>query len=126
MTLAYHYVLPMNEIASASSSSKDFRHAVAALYCDRLLGWPGRRGRLAPGDVLNLHLAQWQRPDRPESLLRDGARWTLSGRTLPGPPPVSNSGQCRPLAGHLGHRLDACRHVLDRRAARRSRRAGLV
>jgi APA family basic amino acid/polyamine antiporter len=41
MTLAYHYVLPMDEITDASSSSKDFRHAVAALYCNRLLGWPG-------------------------------------------------------------------------------------
>jgi basic amino acid/polyamine antiporter, APA family len=41
MTLAYHYVLPMEEIADASSSSKDFRNAVAALYCNRLLGWPG-------------------------------------------------------------------------------------
>jgi basic amino acid/polyamine antiporter, APA family len=41
MTLAYHYVLPMPEIASASSSSKDFRHAVAAVYCDHLLGHPG-------------------------------------------------------------------------------------
>jgi amino acid transporter len=41
MTLAYHYVLPIDEIASASSSSKDFRHAVAALYCKELLGQPG-------------------------------------------------------------------------------------
>jgi basic amino acid/polyamine antiporter, APA family len=41
MTLAYHYVLPMIEIARASSSSKDFGHAVAAVYCDRLLGQPG-------------------------------------------------------------------------------------
>jgi basic amino acid/polyamine antiporter, APA family len=41
MTLAYHYVLPMDEIAAASSSSKDFRHAVAALYCEHLLKWPG-------------------------------------------------------------------------------------
>jgi basic amino acid/polyamine antiporter, APA family len=41
MTLAYHYVLPMSEVAAASSSTKDFRHAVAALYCDHLLGWPG-------------------------------------------------------------------------------------
>jgi amino acid transporter len=41
MTLAYHFVLPMSEIASASSSSKDFRHAVAAVYCDHLLGHRG-------------------------------------------------------------------------------------
>jgi APA family basic amino acid/polyamine antiporter len=41
MTLAYHFVLPMSEIASASSSSKDFRHAVAAVYCDYLLGHSG-------------------------------------------------------------------------------------
>jgi APA family basic amino acid/polyamine antiporter len=40
-TLAYHYVLPIKEIATASSSSKDFRNAVAALYCDNLLGRPG-------------------------------------------------------------------------------------
>ena len=39
MTLAYHYVLPMTEVASASS--KDVQSAVAAAYCDRLLGWPG-------------------------------------------------------------------------------------
>jgi len=39
MTLAYHYVLPMSEVSSASS--KDVRSAVAALYCDQLLGWPG-------------------------------------------------------------------------------------
>jgi basic amino acid/polyamine antiporter, APA family len=39
MTLAYHYVLPMNEVASASS--KDVRSAVAAVYCDQLLGRPG-------------------------------------------------------------------------------------
>jgi basic amino acid/polyamine antiporter, APA family len=44
MTLAYHYVLPMSEVASASSSSKDFRHAVAAVYCDHLLGRPGLVG----------------------------------------------------------------------------------
>jgi basic amino acid/polyamine antiporter, APA family len=44
MTLAYHFVLPMSEIASASSSSKDFRHAVAAVYCDNLLGRPGLVG----------------------------------------------------------------------------------
>jgi basic amino acid/polyamine antiporter, APA family len=39
MTLAYHYVLTMSEVASASSN--DVRSAVAALYCDHLLGWPG-------------------------------------------------------------------------------------
>jgi basic amino acid/polyamine antiporter, APA family len=40
-TLAYHYVLPMGEIAHASRSKEDFRHAVAALYCEHLLNWPG-------------------------------------------------------------------------------------
>jgi amino acid transporter len=39
MTLAYHYVLPMHEVASGSR--KDVRNAVAALYCQRLLGQPG-------------------------------------------------------------------------------------
>jgi basic amino acid/polyamine antiporter, APA family len=40
-TLAYHYVLPMDDIKHASSSKEDFRHAVAALYCERLCNWPG-------------------------------------------------------------------------------------
>jgi basic amino acid/polyamine antiporter, APA family len=39
MTLAYHYVLPMSAVASASS--KDVQSAVAAVYCDELLGRPG-------------------------------------------------------------------------------------
>ncbi len=46
----------------------------------------GRRGRLDPGHVLDVHLAQRQRPDRPASLFRDGPRRALPGRTLPGSP----------------------------------------
>ena len=41
MTLAYHYVLPMSEIASASREAEHFEKAVAAVYCDHLLGRPG-------------------------------------------------------------------------------------
>jgi amino acid transporter len=41
MTLAYHYVLPLDKVASASGSSKDFEKAVAAIYCEHLLGWRG-------------------------------------------------------------------------------------
>ena len=40
-TLAYHYVLPMEEIKHASTSGKAFHRAVAALYCDQLLGRTG-------------------------------------------------------------------------------------
>jgi APA family basic amino acid/polyamine antiporter len=38
MTLAYHYVLPLNEVASGG---KEVTSAVAARYCERLLGRPG-------------------------------------------------------------------------------------
>ena len=41
MTLAYHYVLPMKEIATASGESKQFEKATAAVYCRSLLGDPG-------------------------------------------------------------------------------------
>ena len=41
MTLAYHYVLPMTEIASASRDSKQIEKAAAAVYCKHLLGRPG-------------------------------------------------------------------------------------
>ncbi len=38
MTLAYHYVLPMAEVASASRESGHVEKAVAAVYCRHLLG----------------------------------------------------------------------------------------
>ncbi len=41
MTLAYHYVLPMSEIQTAGRDAEHFESAVAALYCDHLLGRPG-------------------------------------------------------------------------------------
>ncbi len=41
MTLAYHYVLPMQEIRQASRDSAEFDRATAALYCKQLLGTPG-------------------------------------------------------------------------------------
>ncbi len=41
MTLVYHYVLPMKEIASASGDSRQFQKATAAVYCKNLLGGPG-------------------------------------------------------------------------------------
>ncbi len=44
MTLAYHYVLPMDQVKNASGKAAHFEQAVAALYCDRLLGWWGVLG----------------------------------------------------------------------------------
>jgi amino acid transporter len=44
MTLAYHYVLPMEQVKGASGEAAHFERAVAALYCDRLLGWWGVLG----------------------------------------------------------------------------------
>jgi len=38
MTLAYHYVLPMGEVASASREAGHVEKAVAAVYCQQLLG----------------------------------------------------------------------------------------
>jgi amino acid transporter len=41
MTMAYHYVLPMSEVASASRESGQVEKAVAAVYSKALLGLPG-------------------------------------------------------------------------------------
>ena len=41
MTLAYHYVLPLDEVKSASREAAHFEKAVAAVYCEHLLGWRG-------------------------------------------------------------------------------------
>src|SRR5262249_21160536 len=41
MTVAYHYVLPLQEVATASREARDVEKAVAAAYCKQLLGGPG-------------------------------------------------------------------------------------
>jgi APA family basic amino acid/polyamine antiporter len=41
MTLAYHYVLPLREVAGSSREAEHFEKAVAAVYCESLLGWRG-------------------------------------------------------------------------------------
>jgi amino acid transporter len=40
-TLAYHYVLPIEEVAAASQGEGGIRKAVSAVYCKRLLGENG-------------------------------------------------------------------------------------
>ncbi len=44
MTLAYHYVIPMEQIRTAPRDAEHFEQAVAAIYCDRLVGWWGVLG----------------------------------------------------------------------------------
>jgi basic amino acid/polyamine antiporter, APA family len=41
MTLAYHYVLPLDEVRSASRDTADFDRVTAAVYCKHLVGQPG-------------------------------------------------------------------------------------
>jgi basic amino acid/polyamine antiporter, APA family len=41
MTLAYHWVLPMPEVIAAAEAGKKAESAIAAEYCDRLLGDQG-------------------------------------------------------------------------------------
>jgi amino acid transporter len=41
MTLAYHYVLPMNTVAQANQEEGGIEKAVAAVYCRQLLGTAG-------------------------------------------------------------------------------------
>ena len=41
MTLAYHYVLPMTRSPRPAAAARTSGHAVAALYCEQLLGRPG-------------------------------------------------------------------------------------
>jgi APA family basic amino acid/polyamine antiporter len=44
MTLAYHYVIPMPELREAKGDAEHFERAVAAIYCDKLMGWWGVLG----------------------------------------------------------------------------------
>ena len=124
MTLAYHYVLPMDEIASASSSSKDFRESRRR----RLLRPPAGQARVSSAISM---------------LVMCSTFISLNGNALTGPRAyfamardgLFPAGLCRvhprfqtpanaiALARDLGDHLDGRRHVLDRRAARRSRRS---
>ena len=111
MTLAYHYVLPMNDVASASRNGVRERGRRPLLRPSS--GVAGSGGYFCLGDVLDFHLAQRQCIDRSACLFRDGTGWALSRRTLPSARSLSNAGQRDPGPGDLGYRLDACRHVLD-------------
>jgi amino acid transporter len=44
MTVAYHYVLPLDQVRTASRDAAHFEKAVAALYTEHLLGWWGLLG----------------------------------------------------------------------------------
>src|SRR5271157_6626648 len=41
MTLAYHFVLLLSEVAAANKKEGDIENAVAAVYCRQLLGGAG-------------------------------------------------------------------------------------
>jgi amino acid transporter len=41
MTLAYHFVLPLSEVAAANKEEGGIENAVAAVYCRQLLGGAG-------------------------------------------------------------------------------------
>ncbi len=72
MTLAYHYVLPMEEVASASRDSGHIERAAAAVYCKATAGPARRCCDLDPGDVLDVHLVERQCAHRPAGLFRHG------------------------------------------------------
>ena len=85
LTLAYHWVLPLDEVVAATRGrpqgrERDRRHVLRAAA-----GPAGGRGDLAAGDVLDVHLAQRQRPDRPAGLLRHGPRPAVPGGARPDP-----------------------------------------
>ena len=79
-------VLPLPEVAAREHRPRGPRRPSPRVYCPQLLGEPGRRGDLDPRHVLDLHLAQRQRPDRPAGLFRDGPRRPLPRTPLPDPP----------------------------------------
>ena len=78
MTLAYHYVLPMDEVGLGQRRVEALRERRGRRLLRAPAGAAGRRGDLDPGHVLDVHLAQRQRAHRPAGLLRHGARWTVS------------------------------------------------
>jgi APA family basic amino acid/polyamine antiporter len=41
LTLAYHWVLPFDEVIAATRAGRKAESAIAAMYCERLLGRPG-------------------------------------------------------------------------------------
>jgi amino acid transporter len=41
MTLAYHFVMPLSELAAANKEEGGIENAVAAVYCRQLLGGAG-------------------------------------------------------------------------------------
>ena len=85
MTLAYHYVLPMKEIRSASRESAQFEKAAAAVYCEHLLGSPGVVAISILVMCSTFISLNGNALTGPRRLFRHGPRRVVPGRTLPGP-----------------------------------------
>ena len=123
MTLAYHYVLPMDEIKAASGDAAHFEKAVAALYCDRLLGWWGVLGislLVMCSTFIALNGNALAGPRAYFAMARDGLFPAALCRVHP---QVPDAGQRDHLPGDLGHPPDRRGHVPDHGAADRPSRA---
>ncbi len=126
MTLAYHYVLPMTDIAAGSRS--DVTSAVAAQYCKQLVGRPGVVAISVLVMCSTFISLNGNALTGPRSVFCDGSRRALPGCTLPGSHSVSNAGERGSAARDLGDRFDARRHCAHRQSTaqcrqRRARRA---
>ena len=112
MTLAYHYVLPFDELSSASRDSGQIEKATAAVYCKHLLG---RRGVIAISILvmcstfISLNGNALTGPRAYFAMARDG----LFPRALPGAREVPDPGQRDPCAGNLGDLADDLGHDPD-------------
>ena len=111
MTLAYHYVLPMAEVASASRESGQIEKAAAAVYCKQLLGQPGVVAISILVMCSTFISLERQCAHRPAGLFRHGPRSSFPGGTLPRSPEVPNPGQRHPRPGNLVHYAHDRRHV---------------
>ena len=102
MTLAYHYVLPMNELASASRDSGQIEKAAAAVYCKHLLGHPGVVAisiLVMCSTFISLNGNALTGPRAYFAMSRDRL---FPGVTLPGPPQVPDPGQRHPCRRESG------------------------
>ncbi len=117
MTPAYHFVLPLSEVAAANEEEGGIENAVAAVYCRQLLGGAGVVAVSLLVMCSTFISLNGNALNRSQCLFRDGLRRSLAAQPLPGPSPLPHHCQRRSRPESVGDPPDGRRHGADRRPA---------
>ncbi len=102
LTLAYHWVLPFDDVVAATRAGRKAESAIAAMYCERLLGRPGVVAISLLVMCSTFISLNGNALTGPRAYFAIGARPAVPGRARPDPSAVPDALQRNPHTGDLG------------------------